>query len=64
MRVREVTLNPGWVGMGWWVSVLLLPVRSTTPNTTQQDPLVKSHARQRKKPCNTVGGLVQRGRGV
>ena len=40
MRVSDETLSRGWVGMGWWVSGLLVGAY----DTTQQHFLV-SHAR-------------------
>ena len=45
MRVSVETLNPGWVGMGWWVSGLLLgPYNNTTHNNIS----LFGYARQRK----------------
>ena len=51
MRVTEETLNRGWVGMGWWVSGLLLDAYN---NTHQQHFLVKPCV-SAQKPDIAVG---------
>ena len=48
MRLSEETLNRGWVGMGWWVSGLLLGAY----NTTYHNISLLSHVRQRKNLLN------------
>ena len=35
MRVSENALNRGWVGMGWWVSELVLGAYNTTTKGRQ-----------------------------